>query len=60
MSRRWKVPYKYDGEERYTIVDTRFPWEVKGLAERLLRVDGIVPVFAEGYRDIQELKDGEE
>ena len=42
------------------MVDTKFPWEVKGLAERLLRGDGITPVFTEGYCDIIEVKNGEE
>lgn len=60
MSRRWKVPYRYNGEEHFTIVDTRFPWEVKGLADRLLRGDGVRPEFSEGYNDIVEVKNGEE
>ena len=56
MSKTWRVPYQYDGGTHFIDVQTTFPWEVKGLADRILRTEeGIRATFTEGMFDLIEL-----
>ena len=56
------MPYKHgDGQEDTIVVQTSFPWEAKGVAERILFCEeDVKATFAEGIKDIVEVFEGGE
>ena len=61
MSRLWKVPYTHDGQEDTIVVQTKFPWEAKSQAKRILLYDREIRAeFTEGMKDIEEVFEGGE
>lgn len=56
------MPYKHgDGQEDTIVVQTKFPWEAKSQAKRILFYDHYIRAeFTEGMKDIEEVFEGGE